>query len=241
MKTVIKEVKSRLKIMEKKEVAEKLASYLKTNYACLGLSVPQMRKFVVQGYSFYTNSPESILTTWTRVIQNATYFEEISQALLYYQYRKDDLSLKHFRTFKKWIPFIDNWEHSDRMSDLLAVLHEKFPKQVYAEYVKWNKQKNPWFRRQSIVGLFYYSSMRKLYPSFAKAIKLVDALIPDSDLYVQKGVGWTLRELYNVYPEKTYAYLVEKAKVIPPAAWQASTEKLSKKDKAQLMKIRKTK
>jgi len=236
-----KEVQNKLLSKKNLDRGKEVSKYMKTNYLCLGLTVPEMRNLVQTGYSFYDKSVSEVLTIWTKIISQATTFEEISQALIYYQYRKEELSFKHFVAFKKWIPFIDNWEHSDRMSDLLAILYEKYPKKMYPVYLKWNKHKNPWFRRQSIVGLLYYSSQRKKYPPFSKTISLITPLINDTDLYVQKGVGWTLRELYNVYPEKTYSYLLSHAKEIPPAGWQAATEKLSKTKKQRLMIIRKSK
>jgi len=36
---------------------------------------------------------------------------------------------------------------------------------------------------------------------------LITRLLNDKEYYVQKGLGWTLRELHNVYPEQAIAYL----------------------------------
>lgn len=240
MKNYQQEVLKRLKQEADPKKSEFLCGFMNTKYKCLGLSVPQMRKAVKQGYTFYELPEKKIQAIWSDIVKNATYFDEVSQALLYYQYRKNDLDKSHIKLFASWMPSIDNWEHSDRMSDLLAELHERFPSEVYPLYKKWNRHKNPWFRRQSIVGLFLYSNSRKKQPPFGKVLPLVHHLLKDSHLYVQKGYGWTLRELYNVYPKKTYAYLLTVAKEIPPAGWQAATEKLAKTQKARLMKIRKS-
>ena len=44
--------------------------------------------------------------------------------------------------------------------------------------------------------------------------------------------------MYNVYPEKTYRFLTEKAQAITPTAWQAATEKLTKSEKLKLKQQR---
>ena len=54
-------------------------------------------------------------------------------------------------------------------------------------------------------------------------------------------MGWTLREMYNVYPKQTYAYVQKNIKRISPAAWYATGEKMTVKEKAALLKLRKAK
>ena len=91
------------------------------------------------------------------------------------------------------------------------------------------------------MSLFYYSALRKKQPSFTKVTKLLLPLIKIEDYYLQKGVGWTFRELYNVYPERAFSLLEKQVRVLSPDAWQAATEKLSKTQKTKLKLIRKGK
>ena len=82
--------------------------------------------------------------------------------------------------------------------------------------------------------------MRKTpYPPLSFCKQQILNLLDDDHFYVQKAVGWALRETYNVYPDKTQALLKTIADKIPPAGWQAATEKLNKKDKNVLTRIRK--
>jgi 3-methyladenine DNA glycosylase AlkD len=69
---------------------------------------------------------------------------------------------------------------------------------------------------------------------------MVEALLKDPEYYVQKGVGWTLREIYNLHPDATLEFIETNVKSISPAAWQASTEKLKPEIKQQLMVKRKS-
>jgi len=69
-------------------------------------------------------------------------------------------------------------------------------------------------------------------------IKFIDILLNDKEYYVQKGVGWSLKELYQVYPKETLKYLGKNIKKISSIAFSPATEKLEKKDKEKLKKLR---
>lgn len=62
--------------------------------------------------------------------------------------------------------------------------------------------------------------------------------VESSDHYVQKGVGWTLRELHNVYPKETYAFLAANIDRLKSYAFSASTEKMTQDGKARLKRLR---
>lgn len=74
---------------------------------------------------------------------------------------------------------------------------------------------------------------------YNKILPLISNLLQDEEYYVQKGVGWSLRELHNVYPEKTYDWLRKNIQNISSIAFSAATEKLDGKRKNILKQIRK--
>jgi 3-methyladenine DNA glycosylase AlkD len=94
-------------------------------------------------------------------------------------------------------------------------------------------------RRQSVLSPLCYARSRKVKPPFNKIIALVKPLLNDPDYYVQKGVGWCLRETGIVYPEKTFVFLTEYHHVITSTAFAAAAEKLPAKQKEQLKLLRK--
>ena len=92
-----------------------------------------------------------------------------------------------------------------------------------------------------MVGLLFYSRFRKKVPPFKTVISFVERHIDDDHYYVQKGVGWTIRECWNVYPKETFLYLKKNAHRVPPAGWTAATEKLRPQEKKILTQLRRTK
>ena len=61
------------------------------------------------------------------------------------------------------------------------------------------------------------------------------------DYYVQKGVGWALRELHTVYPRETLPFIQLHLKNISPIAFTIAIEKMSLKEKEKLKLLRKNK
>jgi 3-methyladenine DNA glycosylase AlkD len=112
---------------------------------------------------------------------------------------------------------------------------------LYPQLVQWNKSNNLWERRQSVVCLFYYSRTRKHFLPFDKSIELIINLLNDKEYYVQKGIGWALREASNVYYEFTYDFILQHIHQIKPAAYSAAIEKLHPKHREEVRLMRKKK
>ena len=202
----------------------------------IGIRVSQVRALVKQGYPFLTESPSSVIDVWDYIWNNAEYYEVAHQAIYYYQHRT--LSKTEFTKIKHWIKRCDCWEHSDDLSKIYAQVVEDNPEWILPTLATWNRARSPWKRRQSIVGLIEYASKREHILPFNKLIQFVTPLLDDKDYYVQKGIGWTLREIYNVYPAKTLSYIEANLLSLSASAYSASTEKIDKQTKATLNEIR---
>ena len=70
---------------------------------------------------------------------------------------------------------------------------------------------------------------------------LIVHLVADKEYYVQKGVGWALREIHNVYPEETFAWLKENIRSISAIAFSPAIEKMATERVNELKALRKGK
>lgn len=193
---------------------------------------------VKAGYDFeHRLNRAEILKTWHYVFTHTDIYEVAYQAIYYYQYKS--LNKTEFNTVRQWINRCDSWEHSDDLSKIYALVFEENPDWVIPWYRKWNRDRNPWKRRQSVVGLLEYAQKRKAVQPYEVLISFIEPLLEDDDYYVQKGVGWTLREIYNVYPRETLAFMNREIARIHPNAYGAATEKLSRSVKNKLNTKRK--
>lgn len=227
-----------------KEVEDRILKHSQKSYQLndqgiysVDFTVPFTKSLLKEKYSFFSENDADILAIWDHIWKNSRYFECMSQAVYYYQKKK--LGKKEIDVIKKWTERCTCWQHSDDLSKIYADALELNPKWIFSTLKKWNVSKNFWERRQSVVSLLEYACKRKKVLKFEELIGFVKPLLDDIEYYVQKGVGWTLREIYNVYPKETLIFLREYLNQISPVAYCAATEKLDKDTKKDFNKIRK--
>ena len=215
------------------EVEEKVKKTDKT--------APAHRKLFRKGYTFSGLPALEQLKIWEYIWKNASDFWARGHAFLFPESKMKDKEflLDSWETIKCWQNTVDNWGLCDGLSKIYTKTLEVIPDKVLPQLEKWNRSRNPWDRRQSIVSLLYFSRTKKEVLPYDTIIKFIDKLLDDKEDYVQKGVGWALKELYQVYPEETLKYLEKNIKKISAIAFSPATEKLEKKDKERLKKIRK--
>ncbi len=202
------------------------------------IPVPRVRAAVREGYSFFSETDRRVVEVWDFIWRNTNCYEVMSQALYYYQSRS--LSRTELIKIKRWIQRCDCWEHSDDLSKIYAQVVEEQPDLMLPTLRNWNRSGNRWKRRQSLVGLIEYASKRRRFRPFDELISFVEPLLSDDEYYVQKAVGWTLREIGNAYPGDTERFLKDHVVAIHPLAWSAATQKLNKESKAKLNDVRRS-
>lgn len=200
------------------------------------------RKLSKKGYSFSTLPVEKQIRIWDKVWKSEFFWVKV-QAFFYCEKllkKPDDLVLI-WTTIKEWQNNVNDWGTCDCLSKVYSRILEIKPKLVLPTLTLWNKSDNPWNRRQSIVSLLYYHSVRNNILPFDVIVEMIDNLKNDTEYYVQKGVGWSLRELYRAYPERTLAYLYKNAEQFSSTAFATISSKLDMHDKETLKQIRKKK
>lgn len=221
--------------------------WLAKNYVGAGRStiefrdirLPELRNAYKKGFSFSKNPRVEQWPFWDHVMRTSNVFETMLFPYFFAEKAKIDELHAHRKIVVGWLDRVDNWAHSDSLSSILVRLVEHDPKFMLPYIEKWSRSKNPWARRQSLVSLLYYSRGRQKVLPLKTILGLIDRQMDHTDYYVQKGVGWALRECYNVYPEETFAFLKDRVRTLSPGAWQAATEKLSGVRKSQLKSLRK--
>ncbi len=242
MRKYLLEVEKALSCIPVSESAYHPESYIGGGHSSLryiGLRVPQLRAALKIGFSFSGRETSEVLKIWDYIWHNSDCYEVMSLALYWFDLRKKSPELSsQWPTLSRWSKRIDNWAHSDSLCDLYARILEADPKRIYPKLEQWNTSKNPWLRRISIVSLLYYSSQRRRVLPLNKILRLVTPQMKYDHYYVQKGVGWTLREAGNVYPAEVFSFLEKNIRNVSAGAYYAATEKLSKQQKVRLQAIR---
>ena len=116
----------------------------------IGLKVPQVRAFVKEHFKYNESFSNILLNYWDKTWKNSIYFESMSAALYFYQHRS--LNTKEIQKIKSWIERCKCWEHSDDLSKIFAQALEENPSSILPTFEVWNRSRNSWKRRQSVVG-----------------------------------------------------------------------------------------
>ena len=230
-----KQIKTALKPHKNPKRAKHDIGYLKSSIPTLGCSIPSVRKVAKQTWNELSidHTHSEIRKIATELWNKTNVHEVMTVCLLYFSERKAQNALADWRTLKTWSKRIDNWAHSDALSDIYADLLDRH-RELYETFQKWNDHKEPWKRRLSLTSLLYYSSMRKNPLPASKILPLVTPRINDAHFYVQRAVGWTLRECGDLYQRPTETFIKKHVTDLSSIAFTTAVEKWRKTKKEPL-------
>jgi 3-methyladenine DNA glycosylase AlkD len=205
----------------------------------LGIRFPTLRKRVKDGFSFYDLSEGEILATWDYLWRTSPYGDVLFAALEYYvPLVRRRVSPALWPVVRHWHHRVDNWCHSDGLSSLYSWTLASDPAEVYSQLEAWNRTADQWLRRISIVSLIHNTGKHAVFLPLDRVLPLVTTCLDDEREYVQKAVGWVLREMGHAYPEEVRAYIEEHIATISAVALRRALERRSPGVKAELLVLR---
>ncbi len=217
-----------------------LQDYIGTKYNLLGISSATMRQLSKQGFGFSALPIEIRLQIWDEIWQNSNSYEVLSQAELFIEYHIKKIKPEVlWPVLQTWVKRIDNWAHSDSLSSFYSKIFLAFPQEIYGQLMSWSDSDNLWERRQSLVVVACIMRNKKALLSFEESIDSIEKLMMDKEYFVQKGIGWALREIYRHYHEEQLKFLYKSANKMTSTAFATATEKIDALEKENLKQLRK--
>lgn len=142
-----------------------------------------------------------------------------------------DKALDHFRS---WSQIDDICVEGGRV---IYPLLMKYPKETLALLTKWNKSKNMWKRRASVVPF-----TRKVGESgkFTKeGLELCKNLVWDKEDLVKKAVGWALKDMMRGNKQKVLDYVKQIRRTgVPATITLYAIRDLKGKERQEVLSIR---
>jgi 3-methyladenine DNA glycosylase AlkD len=205
--------------------------------------IPRHRRESKRQYTLSKLPFEEQLIIWDMIWKQYPGFYPRLHAFFFLErHIKTEAQLRHlWPVIVHWQDEVDDWGLCDALAKIYTRMLEIMPDEVYPQLVQWNTNKNLWKRRQSVVSLLYYSRTKKSYHQFNQIMPLLARLVNDKEYYVQKGLGWSLREVHNVYPDETFAWLKENIRSISAIAFSPAIEKMDADNVSELKALRKEK
>jgi len=206
-------------------------------------NVPLHRRESRREYSFSKQPFLQQLAIWDEVWRtNKNFWIRLHTYFFLERHCTNEMRLREmWPVIVHWQNQVDDWGLCDALAKIYTKILVVLPQEMYGQLKEWNADENLWKRRQSVVSLLYYSRTKKLHPSFEEIRQLVMPLLTDQEYYVQKGVGWTLREWHTVYPNETLPWLKEHIKSISSIAFTIAIEKMDVATVNELKALRRLK
>ncbi len=118
---------------------------------------------------------------------------------------EDATLIEYLVTHKSW------WDTVDFLAALIAGgWFKKFPEEIKPLTEKWNTSDNIWLQRTSILFQLKYKEDTDL----KLLTKYIKRLSSSKELFIQKAIGWSLREYSKTDPEFVQTF-VDNEKLMP--------------------------
>ena len=222
--------------------AEAIKADRRSSLDFLGVRTPALRQVVKKGFSFYAQPEAQILQIWDEIWTLSTYAEVMNAAIEYYGLKtKKQVDPDLWPVLKHWSNRVENWAHADGLGGLYSRILEHDPNPVYKQLKLWNTGPNEWLRRISLVSLIHYTGKNAVFLSPDQVLPLVDNCLLDERDYVQKALGWVLREMGHVYPDEIRAYIEKNNTDLSSIAFSRAIERRDVSEREKLRQLRKAK
>jgi 3-methyladenine DNA glycosylase AlkD len=238
----VEDTLTRLSLNSDREKADKLKKYIGTQHHVHGLTSAMQVDVYKSGFSFTKNSIEEDFELFNMIYHQSPSFEGKNLAFIFLDKNHKHIPIaSQLQILPSWVEKVDNWAHSDSLSKYLTRLleHKTAHKELLRILKTWNSSSNLWERRQSLISLYYYARTKKEFINYEISEKLISNLMLDKEYYVQKAVGWALRESFNAYPKQTFAFIEHNIKSISSVAFTTCIEKMNDAQKLTLKTKRK--
>lgn len=220
------------------KIVKKYSRYFTEGYDAYGLDAEkyesQRDKWLEQwGKDF---SLDDFLLLGDKLVATGKY-EEASFAIGFIYSMTEKFTADTFEKLGSWLEKgIVNWAHTDVLSGK-ALSYFVTNKMIGLGCLKkWTESPSKWKRRAVPVMLI---DALKTDISLIELFKAIDPLMLDDEKFVQKGLGWFLREAWKIHPKETEDFLLKWKDTCGRTVVQYATEKMDKEYKIRFRKEKK--
>ncbi|NDO52241.1 DNA alkylation repair protein [Lachnospiraceae bacterium MD335] len=155
--------------------------------------------------------------------------------------RKSLYDIKYMDIYKSWLyESTSSWEICDILC--YRVLNPMIEKKIllFDEVLQWAKSDKTYVKRAAAVCLLHSSQTFSVIVPFEFVKSVTELLLDDTNIHVQKGVGWLLKYSYCTYPTQTFDFIKKFVDKMSSKTFFYALEKFSPKDRNELIDYRKS-
>ncbi|WP_442602540.1 DNA alkylation repair protein [Paenibacillus sp. KN14-4R] len=211
MQAYTKAMKDVLEPYRDSDQAEPMARYMKNLFPFLGIRTPERdaltRQFVAeQGLPTMDELPQIVRELWQLPEREYAY----TALFLLGKYMKK-LQPDHLDLLEELITTNSWWDTVDLLaSNAVGTILGKHPELLPMYPDRWIASSNMWLQRTAIL----YQLKYKTHTDEERLYRYIQACASSKEFFIQKSIGWALREYSKTAPEQVIAF-VEKETLAP--------------------------
>ena len=183
------------------ERSKKMAAYMRNQFTFLGVATPQRRALTKD---FYREAKKEEVIDWAFVSQcwACPYREFKYVAIGYLTVLKKRLVPEDMFRLKKLAQTDSWWDTIDGLDRLAGEITFNYP-EVKAVLIEWSKDQDFWLRRIAID----HQLLRREQTDTALLANILVANLNQKEFFINKAIGWSLRDYSKVNPEWVRAFI----------------------------------
>ncbi len=192
------------------EQAAKMSAYMKNQFPFLGLPKPKLTK-LMQPYMKLAIKAESVDWNFIFLCWEKDYRESQYVGVEYIYKSQKKFTERDLDNLKKLIVTKSWWDVTDSLDRVVGMLSQKYPS-IQEEMLVWSESDNIWLRRVAID----YQLQFKEKTNVEQLEKIIVNNLGTNEFFINKAIGWSLREYSKVNPEWVASFLKKYEKRLAP-------------------------
>ncbi len=183
--------------------------YLKSDLRHLGVSVPGIRRVIVDFARAHPELSRTEVLTVVRELWEAPVHERRMAAVELLDVYGSVLRPRDLSLIERLIRQSRTWALVDGLAATVAGgLVERFP-ELAGRLDRWAADRDFWVRRAALLALL--GPLRRGEGDFGRFARYADAMLEDREFFIRKAIGWVLRETGKARPGLVAGWLRPRA------------------------------
>ena len=208
---IIKYITNTLNDNKNSKDAIQMQRYLKTTMPFYGVKSPILNTIVNDVNNLHLISNQEEYNSVIMDIWNLSHREEKYISIKLARKWKKYITLEALTVYEKMIREGQWWDFIDPISQgLIGILlmNNRFKMNKILD--KWIKDENLWIRRSAILAHLKHKKNTDYKKLFEYCLKCAH----EKEFFIQKAIGWVLREFSKTEPEIVYAFIQDNERVL---------------------------
>ncbi len=194
--------------------------YHKSKRVHFGVPVPESRKLIGE---WIKKVSEEELFKMAEALWRTDLYDPMICATIILSHRKIKPSLRLWKTIVRFLKDVDGWALEDQLAHAAwkCILNDE---KLLDEVETWTEHPNFWMRRAALIYTLPYAKPGK---DPERSLKWASKYVADPEWFIQKAIGWWLRDLSQHNPKRVLTFLRKYDSKLKYVAKKEATRKMA--------------